>query len=60
MDARGIPTHECPECGSGEFLIRATFVDYAVAGYYTNGTCYWCGSNVTVPTELDRPDEVLL
>jgi hypothetical protein len=56
MDARGIPTHACPQCGCTEFLIRATFQDCEIAGYYVNGTCFECGSNVTVPTPLDRAE----
>lgn len=52
---RGIPTHACPKCGDNDFLIRVSFDDYQIATYFTTGTCYGCGTVLTVPTELDRP-----
>lgn len=55
LDMRGIPTHACPKCGDNDFLIRVSFDDYQIATYFTTGTCYGCGTVLTVPTELDRP-----
>ncbi len=59
LDARGIPTHECPQCGSNMFRVVVIFEDYQVAMYETTGQCVLCDSLVTVPTEIDRPQELL-
>lgn len=54
LDARGVPTHACPECGEMVFIIRAMFVDYEIAMWFTEGKCSSCGTLVTVPTPVDR------
>lgn len=56
IDARGIPTHECPQCGHDMFWIVASFSEYEIAGYGTEGRCDNCGSLVTVPTLIDSPE----
>ncbi len=59
MDARGIPTAECPVCGSNFFRITAIF-DYETyeLGMYLldDAECAVCDSLVTPPTPLDVPD----
>lgn len=57
IDTRGIPTHSCLNCGCEVFIIRATFDDYEIAMWWTEGTCADCGAPVTVPTPLDNPLE---
>lgn len=56
LDARGFPTHACPNCGETVFIIKAMFFDYEIAMWMTDGTCSDCGTLVTVPTPVDRPD----
>ena len=55
LDTRGIPSHECINCGSDTFKILAKFEDYEIAWYTTSGYCAACGAAVTVPTLLDDP-----
>lgn len=54
LDARGVPTHACPECGNMVFKIKAVFDDYELAMWFTDGVCAECGALVTVPTPVDR------
>ena len=56
MDARGIPTHICPNCFHNMFLVVVVFDDYQIGMYETQGECVNCHTLVTVPTELDRPE----
>ena len=56
IDFRGIPTHECPVCGSHTFLIAAGFLEYTIAWWGTNAKCYECKTEVTVPTPVDSPE----
>lgn len=54
MDARGIPTRECPECANTLFTIQAVFDDdYNVGLYLLDAQCAMCGCLVTAPTPLD-------
>jgi len=55
-DYSGIPTHECI-CGCNVFKIVAAFEDYEIAWHSLVGYCYGCGAKVTVPCEIDRPEE---
>ena len=57
IDTRGIPTHECLNCGYDTFRILARFNDYELAWYTTSGYCVKCEAPVTVPTPLDRPED---
>lgn len=57
LDARGIPTHICPNCFHNMFRLVVTFDDYVIGSYETTGQCVNCDALVTVPTELDRPEE---
>lgn len=56
LDQRGIPTNECLHCGSNVFTIKAAFEDYEIVGYYLDAECTGCGSLVTAPCPIDRPD----
>ena len=56
LDARGMPTHACPICGEKVFKIKAVFEDYEIALWMTEGECSDCGTLLTVPTPLDKPD----
>jgi len=56
IDATGIPTHECLNCGYNVFLIAVAFEEYDISWWALNGECYSCGSPVTVPCPVDHPD----
>lgn len=56
IDQRGIPTHECLNCGSNMFKITATFENYEVAMYWDEAECAMCDSPLTVPTLPDHPN----
>lgn len=54
LDARGIPTRECPNCGSTLFTIQAVFdEEYNIAQYLLNAECAECKTFLTAPTPLD-------
>lgn len=57
IDARGIPTAECPECASSLFTIQASFdpETYEVGLYLLDAECAMCGCKITAPTPLDLP-----
>jgi hypothetical protein len=55
LDTRGIPTHECLNCGSTVFRILAQFEDYDIIWWALNGYCEGCGAPVTVPCPADSP-----
>ncbi|MBM3669954.1 MAG: hypothetical protein FJW97_08090 [Actinobacteria bacterium] len=57
IDQRGIPTNACVMCGCNILVIRAVFEDYELTGYLLDAECACCGSPVTAPCPLDRPDE---
>ena len=56
LDARGIPTHACPNCGGEIFEILARFEEYDIAMWWVNGKCHECGTWLTVPTPVDDPE----
>ena len=57
IDARGIPTRVCPECGEDTFTIHAVFDDaYEITFYHLDAECAFCGCLVTAPTPLDLPE----
>lgn len=56
IDTRGIPTHQCLNCGSRMFRIAAMFEDYDIAMWGLEAECYECGAPVTVPCPVDSPD----
>lgn len=54
LDARGIPTRECPSCASTLFTVQVVFDEaYEIAQYLLNAECAICGTLVTAPTPLD-------
>ena len=59
LDARGIPSPECPSCGSWLIKISVNFdEEYEIASYLLDGECAMCGTLMTVPTPLDLPQEM--
>jgi hypothetical protein len=59
IDARGIPTCECPHCGSFLFKTIVSFdpETYAVGMYLLDMECAECGTFCTAPTPLDNPEK---
>lgn len=59
MDARGIPSAVCPNCGSNMFVIVATFdpESYELDTYLLDGSCLNCGTLLTIPTPEDIQEE---
>jgi len=54
INARGIPTSSCPECGTNIFKILVTFDEnYDIEQYLLDAECAECGAFVTAPTPLD-------
>ena len=59
IDARGIPTAECPSCGSN--LIRCTVI-FDTETYepemwlLDDAECRECGTTLTAPCPVDHPD----
>jgi hypothetical protein len=60
LDAQGIPTAACPNCGEQWLNVPMIFDDetYDVAAWATEGECYSCGTRVTVCTPKDSMKEV--
>jgi hypothetical protein len=59
MDARGIPTSTCPNCGSVLFNAVVQFdpTDYEIGMYLLDASCKDCGTLITLPTPLDKIKE---
>jgi len=55
LDARGIPTAQCPSCGDTWLRIAAMFdpETYDIAAWGTDGECYSCGTLLTVCCPVD-------
>ena len=54
MNARGIPTGACPECGTNIFKVLVTFdKEYNIEQYMLDAECNECGTLITAPTPLD-------
>lgn len=47
--------HRC-HCGNSVFRVFATFEEYEMTTYSTDGECIECGSRFKVPTPIDNPD----
>lgn len=58
MDARGVPTTICPNCGHDIFKILVKFdpSDYEIGLYMLDSECSKCGTLVTAPTPIDHPE----
>jgi hypothetical protein len=52
----GEPYHFCGNCGSNLFLIMATFENYDISQWLTDGFCVECGARITIPTPVDDPE----
>lgn len=59
LDARGIPTAGCPNCGEQWLNVPIIFDDdtYEVSAWGTEGECFSCGTKVTVATPADKEME---
>ena len=55
LDLSDTIVHVCI-CGSKMFRIVATFDNFEIAQYSTDGECLECGTRVKVPTPIDNPD----
>jgi len=55
MDARGIPTAICPNCGLDYLKIIAKFdpITYEISMYHLDATCANCETLLTAPTPVD-------
>lgn len=57
LNARGLPTPECPSCGSWLLKVKLHLdEEYNIAGYLLDGECAMCGTLLTVATPIDHPD----
>jgi hypothetical protein len=59
LDARGIPTAGCPACGERWFNIPVVFdvETYEMAAWGLEGSCFSCGTLVTVCCPVDKETE---
>ena len=57
IDARGIPTCQCPNCASMIFKALVSFdpETYTIGMYHLDVECDSCGTITTAPTPLDIP-----
>jgi len=53
LDARGVPTHACPNCGHLIFRIKAIFENGDISLWFTDAECDDCGALLTAPTPVD-------
>lgn len=58
INARGIPTANCPQCGHDllKVYIKIDPSDYELGLYGLDGECAACGTLITVATPIDHPD----
>lgn len=58
IDARGIPTCICPNCGDNLFRVLASFDPdtYTIGMYHLDIQCNSCGALATAPTPIDNPE----
>ena len=57
LDARGIPTNECPNCANRLFTVQVSFDDdYNIGQYFLDAECAMCGTLLTAPTPLDHAE----
>jgi len=57
IDARGIPTCICPNCGGNLFRALVSFDPdtYTIGMYHLDIQCNSCGALATAPTPIDNP-----
>ena len=55
LDARGIPTAVCPNCGDSWFRAAVMFdpETYDISAWGMDGECYSCGTLLTVCCPVD-------
>jgi hypothetical protein len=55
LDATGIPTAMCPNCGSSWLNVPVMFdpVTYEIAAWGTEASCFSCGTLVTACCPVD-------
>ena len=53
LNARGVPTHACPNCGHLVFRIKAIFEDNNIVLWFTDAECDDCGTLLTAPCPAD-------
>lgn len=59
LNVRGIPTRECPCCGSDLFTVQVSFdEEYNICGYLLDCECAYCHSKITAPTPLDLIESI--
>jgi hypothetical protein len=60
MDARGIPTCECPNCGGIWFKLNVIFnpKTYTIGEYSRDMECIDCKTIATSPTPPDKPKDI--
>ena len=58
IDARGIPTCECPNCTGTLFKALVSFdpFTYMIGTYHLDMECLACGALCTAPTPIDHPE----
>jgi hypothetical protein len=56
IDTRGVPSHECFNCGSRMFRVVAAFEDFDIAMWGLDAECFACGLPATVPCPIDDPE----
>jgi len=56
INQRGVPTHECFNCGGRLFTIQASFENYDISGWLLDAECAYCHSPLTVPCPVDNPE----
>lgn len=61
IDVRGVPTCECPNCGSNLFKVFVSFdpETYTIGMYGLDMTCSECNSLCTAPTPLDIVEDII-
>lgn len=59
IDARGIPTCVCPNCGGHLFKALVAFDEetYTIGMYHLDMQCNSCGALATAPTPIDNPEK---
>lgn len=60
LDLQGLPTAACPACGCTWLMVPMTFdpETYDVAAWGTEGSCFGCGSRLTVCTPVDKISDI--
>lgn len=57
LDARGIPTNACPNCGGNWFNMKVAMSDGEVVSFLFDASCIGCGTMVTIACPLDLEEQ---